>query len=655
MSKTSTPSAPRQDKRAAIGPVELEVIVGTIRSAELEIEAAVERTSRSPMIRDQHDYRVALFDAKGRKLTGRSYSALVEPVFEYFGADDIHPGDVFFWNDPYNSSGGIGHIPDLCTTVPIFYGERLIGFSQVFGHHDDVGGAVPGSMPVDATDMWQEGLVIPPVKLSDRGVLNEAVLKIVERNSRLSEHLRGDVDAEIGAAQLGAGRMIAMAERYGVDNLEAAFDAIIENCTRTIREELLPKIADGVYHWEDYIECDGVEAPKLHALRLTMTKTADKITLDFTGTDPEAKGPINWPIDYSDGKFFRKWVAPVLRSLAETPERAAEIDMNEGVLDIIDVKFPGKGTLVTPTFGKPTGLRFFILLRSLGVFAACLSKATGGRMPADHETIRIWGLHGGETNKNFYLFREVLGGGGPGRPWADGSDVVHIVPNSRNLPAEFSETRYPVLVEKLGLATDSGGVGYRRGGCGYDKRVRALADSKLLSNADRALLNTYGVNGGGPGEAYGITIRDGDGGEPTVAGMSDNVAIKAGSVVRIKTTGGGGWGDPLERETELVCADVRSGLVSEQAALEKYGVVLKKDGRLLIADASATANRRSELRQARGRLAMFDRGPYFAQIKRDTGINWPDGWSDPDDGCFAGDIDETNWQDEATAVRLRNA
>ena len=649
-----------QSARSAIGPVELEVIVGTIRSAELEIEAAVERTSRSPMIRDQHDYRVALFDAKGRKLTGRSYSALVEPVFEYFGEEDINPGDVFFWNDPYNSSGGIGHIPDLCTTVPIFHDERLIGFSQVFGHHDDVGGSVPGSLPVNATDMWAEGLVIPPVKLCDRGVLNEAILKIVERNSRLSEHLRGDVDAEIGAAQLGAGRIIAMAERYGVDNLEAAFGAIIENCTRTIREELLPKIADGVYHWEDYIECDGVEAPKLHALRLTMTKTADKITLDFTGTDPEAKGPINWPIDYSDGRFFRKWVGPVLRSLADTPERAAEIDMNEGVLDIIEVNFPGKGTLVTPTFGKPTGLRFFILLRSLGVFAACLSKATGGRMPADHETIRIWGLHGGKTQKDFYLFREVLGGGGPGRPWADGSDVVHIVPNSRNLPAEFSETRYPVLVEKLGLATDSGGAGFRRGGCGYDKIIRALADATLLSNADRALLNTYGVNGGGPGDAYGITVRHDDGSEQSVAGMSDNIEIEAGSVVNIKTTGGGGWGDPLQREAEMVCADVRAGLVSEAAALEDYGVVLVKDGHLLSADASATAKRRDEMREARGPLAMFDRGPYFDKIKRDTGINWPAGWSDPDEGCVATEMDQTkidekNWQDEATAVRLRNA
>ena len=159
----------RGGDKPALGPIELEVISGTIRTAELEIEAAVERTARSPMIRDQHDYRVALFDARGRKLTGRSYSAVVEPVFEYFDAGDIHPGDIFFWNDPYNSSGGIGHIPDLCTTLPIFHGDRLIGFSQVFGHHDDVGGATPGSLPAQATDMWTEGLVVPPIKIYDRG------------------------------------------------------------------------------------------------------------------------------------------------------------------------------------------------------------------------------------------------------------------------------------------------------------------------------------------------------------------------------------------------------------------------------------------------------------------------------------------------------
>ena len=449
---------PDRKAPAKLGPIELEVIHGTIRAAELEIEAAVERTARSPMIRDQHDYRVALFDAKGRKLTGRSYSAIVEPVFVYFG-DDIQPGDVFFWNDPYNSCGGIGHVPDLCTTVPIFHGDRLIGFSQVFGHHDDVGGSVPGSLPVHATDSWMEGVLVPPIKLYDKGKLNEAAFRIITRNSRLSEHLAGDMDAEIGAARLGSRRVVALAERYGVDTLEAAFEQILSNTAEIFRREILPKIKDGVYHFEDYIEADGVDAPRLHALRLTMTKTPEKIVLDFTGTDPEAKGPINWALDEVEGRYFRKWLAPTLRSLAATPERAAEIDSNEGVLEVIDVIFPGKGTLITPTFSKPTGMRFFLMLRSLGVFAACLSKATGGRMPGDHETIRIWGLTGGRTQEDFYLFREVLGGGSPGRPWADGSDVVHVVPNSKNLPAEFSETRYPILVEQLGLRA---GFGRRR-------------------------------------------------------------------------------------------------------------------------------------------------------------------------------------------------
>ena len=172
------PTAPDLPRRE-VDPIVLQIVEGTLNSIEAEIEYAIERTARSPMIREAHDYRVGLFDRYSRKLTGRSYSAIVEPVFEYFGVDDIHPGDVFFWNDPYNSSGGIGHVPDLCTTVPIFYGDRLIGFSQVFGHHDDVGGSVPGSLPVHATDSWMEGLLVPPIKLYERGKRNEAAFRII--------------------------------------------------------------------------------------------------------------------------------------------------------------------------------------------------------------------------------------------------------------------------------------------------------------------------------------------------------------------------------------------------------------------------------------------------------------------------------------------
>jgi N-methylhydantoinase B len=622
------------EKKVKLGPIELEVIHGTIRAAELEIEAAVERTARSPMIRDQHDYRVALFDARGRKLTGRSYSAIVEPVFEYFGEDNIFPGDVFFWNDPYNSCGGIGHVPDLCTTVPIFHQDRLIGFSQVFGHHDDIGGAVPGSLPVHATDSWMEGVLIPPIKLYERGVLNQAAFRIITRNSRLEDHLAGDLDAEIGACKLGSRRIVSLAERYGVETLEAAFEQILKNAAEIFRREILPKIKDGVYHYEDYIEADGVEHGKLHALRCTMTKTADKIVLDFNGTDPEAKGPINWSLDEMEGRYFRKWLAPVLRSLASSPERAAEIDSNEGVLEVIDVVFPQKGTLITPTAGKPTGMRFFLMLRSLGVFAACLSKATDGRMPADHETIRIWGLTGGNNREDFFLFREVLGGGGPGRPWADGSDVVHIVPNSRNLPAEFSETRYPILVEELALKTGSGGAGFRRGGFGYDKRIKALGECRLISNADRSVLGCYGVNGGKVGQSYQVSVIE-NGAETVYPGMSDTVVVKPGVSVRVVTTGGGGWGDPLAREADRVVYDLQCGLITEDDARDDYGVAVELKGRKWTHDEAATRALRDKLRTKRGTAPMFDRGETFRAMKEGGKIRYPQQWSDPDEGWTA--------------------
>ena len=469
-------------------------------------------------------------------------------------------------------------------------------------------------------------------------MLNQGAYNIVFRNSRLGEHLRGDVDAEIGAAKLGSRRVVALAERYGVDTLEAAFDAMIANCAETLRRELLPKIADGTYTWEDYVEFDGVERDHPpHAFRLTVTKTADRIHIDLNGTDPEAAGPINWPLDYADGKFLRKFMAPVLRSLADTPERAADIDINEGALEVIEVTFPPKGTLVTPTFGKPTGMRFFLFLRVLGAFAGVLAKATKGHIPADHETIRIWGMHGGKTADDFYLFREVLGGGAPGRPWADGSDVVHIVPNSRNLPVEFSETRFPIRVEHLGLARDSAGAGFRRGGFGYDKRIRSLLPSSLISNADRSELSCVGINGGRASAPYGVQVHRSDGNVESAPGMSDNVKVGAGEIVRLVTTGGGGWGDPLRREPEKVAYDVTCGLVSEAAAREDYGVVVVKSGHAYTADPEATAALRARMIAERGPLPLYDRGPRFAELLAAGEIRRPEGWDDPDAGWHAFD------------------
>jgi N-methylhydantoinase B len=614
----------------AISPIALEVIEGCVRSAELEIEAAVERTARSPMIRDQHDYRVALFDARGRKLTGRSYSATVEVILDRWSVEDMRPGDVFFFNDPYRSAGSIGHVPDLCTTVPIFYGEHVIGFAQVFGHHDDVGGMVPGSLPVHATSIFQEGLLVPPIKLYDAGIPNEAAFDIIARNSRLPEHLRGDIDAEIGACLVGSRRIMELAERYGVETLEAGFQGLLDKCAATIRSELLPKIADGTYAWEDYIEADGVDEPRLHAIRLTMTKTPDRLVLDFNGTDPQARGPINWAVCHGDGAYLRKWMAPILRNLADTPERAAEIDVNEGALDVIDVVFPPEGTLLNPRFPAPVGMRFFNMLRALGIFAGCLAKATGGRVPADQESIRIWGIHGEDRRTSrFFLFREVLGGGSGGRWYADGSDVVHIVPNSRNLPVEFSETRYPIIVDRLALRQDSGGAGTMRGGLGYHKRIRLLQEAALLSNADRSLAAPYGLAGGRAGGNYSVAVDRADGTRDEYPGLSDDIPVNEGDVIEVITTGGGGWGDPFARDAEQVRLDVVRGVVSDAAAREQYGVVLSDEWERHV-DTAATQERRASLGAKRGQVRMFDRGPYFEELRAAGRVARPAGWPDPD-------------------------
>jgi N-methylhydantoinase B len=598
--------------------VVLQIVQGTLASVEAEVEAAIERTARSPMIREARDFRAGIHDRHCRKLTGRSYSSLVQPVVRDFPLTTMRPGDVYFHNDVYESEGGIGHLPDLCVTVPVFdprQGDRVVAFVQAFGHHDDIGGSVPGSMPSHATSAHQEGLMVPPVKLHDAGRPNRDVIRILVRNSRLPDSLRGDLDSEVSACRLGAARLGALFHRYGAAQVEACFEAILARTTETFRRELLARIPDGTHVWEDYAEHDGVDPPRLHTQRITLTKTDDRLILDFAGTSPQAKGPINHAGDYADGVFLKKWLAPILRNLADTPERMAELDVNEGVVPLIELRFPPPGTLLTPVFPAPTNARTFVILRLLGILAGVLAKATRGRMPADQETIRYTGFHGSDPQGEFYLMREVLGGGSGGRHYADGSDVVHIVPDSKNLPVEFTETRFPLRVERLALATDSGGAGQRRGGLGYLKEFRTLADSYFLSVADRSILACWGLAGGRAGQPFRVTVDPGGPSERVLPGLVDDEPIPAGTLVRVETTGGGGWGDPLEREPSLVVLDVLQRKVSSRAAREDYGVVLVTgpDGGASL-DANATAALRSRLREARGRLPFFDRGPGYRRL-----------------------------------------
>ncbi len=600
-------------------PILLEIIEGTLASVEMEVETAIARTSRSPMIRDAHDFRAGIHDRKLRKLTGRSYSALVHPIARDFPLATMRPGDVFFHNDVYTSEGGIGHLPDLCVTVPVFHEGDVVAFVQAFGHHDDIGGAVPGSMPSHARSVFEEGLMVPPIKLWDAGVPNQAALRIMTRNSRMPDSLAADLDAECSACLMGSRRLAELFARYGRAAIEECFDALLANTTETFRREILAKIPEGSWSWEDYAEHDGVDEPRLHTQRITLTKEPDRIVLDFTGTSEQAKGPINHCGDYADGNFLKKWLAPILRNLADTPERMAELDVNEGVVPLIEMRFPPPGTLLTPIFPAPTNARTFVILRLLGVLAGVLAKAVDGRMPADQETIRYTGVYGDDVDGEPYLMREVLGGGSGGRYYADGEDTIHVVPDSRNLPTEFTESRFPFLVERLGLAVDSGGPGEFRGGLGYDKHIRMLKDASFMSIADRSILACWGVRGGRAGQPFSVVVDPGGPNERAVDALADGETVRAGEVIRIRTTGGGGWGDPLDRPVEAVLRDVRWGKVSVAGALGDYGVVVT-DG---AGDEGATASLREQLRDTRPVVQpFFDRGPGYARLS--GGSPYPD-------------------------------
>ncbi len=252
---------------------------------------------------------------------------------------------------------------------------------QAFGHHDDIGGAVPGSMPSHATSVFEEGLMVPPIRLWDGGVPNEAALKIMTRNSRMPDSLAADLDAECSACLMGARRLAELFDRYG--------GAAVESLLRRDRRQAPPRRSaarswprspTARYVWEDYAEHDGVDPPRLHAQRITLTKTRGRRLLCSTSPapSPQAKGPINHCGDYADGDFLKKWLAPILRNLAETPERTAELDVNEGVVPLIEMRFPPKGTLLTPVFPAPTNARTFVILRLLGVLAGVLAKAVDG-------------------------------------------------------------------------------------------------------------------------------------------------------------------------------------------------------------------------------------------------------------------------------------
>ncbi len=306
----------------SVSPILLEIVEGTMESSRKEMELQVERTACSTVIREQHDYRAAVFDRRGRGISAVSSAANVRPILKGF-TEEIQEGDIFIWDDPYKD-GGISHLPDLCITAPVFWESQVVAFIQVYGHTHDVGGMRPGSMVLDATDIFQEGFIIPPVKLYERGKLNSALYQTILNNTRYPEMLQGDLDAEIAACKIGIRRVSELVHRYGLEVVEECFDALLSRCAQTLKEEVLPQIPDGNYSFEDFIETSGMsskEGLEFVRMKVTLRKQEDHIVFDFTGTGEQLNVSINCP---ADAAYYVKYLSCILRLLAPN------IVMNDG-------------------------------------------------------------------------------------------------------------------------------------------------------------------------------------------------------------------------------------------------------------------------------------------------------------------------------------
>jgi len=587
-----------------VDPITLEIVGGTVESIRREMELQIERTARSVVIREGRDYRAGVFDRFGRNVSSASGAAHVDPILQHYDLSEIEDGDIFLWNDPYHSAGGITHLPDLCVTQPVLWRGQLVAYVQAFGHMSDVGGLAPGSVMIGATDIHQEGIRIPPVKLVSRGKLCEPLYRTIITNSRYPHDLQGDLDSELMSCRVGVARIRELFDRYGPETIDAGFEALLDRCARALREVALPKIPDGRYRFEDFVEVGGAVAQEKREfirLKVTMIKDKDRVTFDFTGTDAQSPAAINMA---GDERFYVKYVVSIFRNLVP------DTIFNAGATRVLSCILPKK-TVLSAEYPAASSCRAFTLFRLPELCLGALGRSLGGQAPGscDTRTSLVYATTNDEGER--IIARDVLGGGGGGRPNGDGQDALNGNVAGRSVPAEFLEAFYPVIVERDGLAPDSGGPGLHRGGLGCERLIHLKRDGTLGVRDDRLQLQPWGMAGGLAGAGTTCTLAAQAGRALSFKHKVDAMPVTGGVRLHVLTCGGGGWGDPLDRAPALVAEDVALGLASQKSALEDYGVVLDAAGGV---DNVATERRRAALRASRGPSALFHRGKRFQDL-----------------------------------------
>jgi N-methylhydantoinase B len=531
-----------------------------------EMAVTLVRTAFTHDVIEVHDMSTGLYDDRGYLIAQTWLGAVghvgVMPVFgktllKYFPPDTIRPGDVFVCNDPWLANG---QTADLFITTPAFRDGRLLGFSITSVHHMDVGGRKGCGV---SEEVFEEGLILPPLRLYREGKPNEDLFAILRRNVRFSEKVIGDIRAQVAAGWVGVARLEALARDFGLPSLRGMTDEIVARTEAGIRAGIAG-LPDGVYRRELSMEVGGIDTPL--TIALTVTIRGDELRADLGGTSPQVRRPINCPVNYT-----RAYVAVPVKMACDP-----SLPNNEGTYRPIHVTAP-EGCLVNPTYPAATFWRLSSGMLVAELMFRVLSEIVPDRVPADTGAVPTWQFYVAGVRRDgqpFALHQHAFGGMG-GRPGKDGLASVSFPYNVRDVSVEWSEAETPLLIERRELIPDSGGAGRWRGGQGEEIVLGAFPGDGvdpdkpivLSGAAGRMRWPPQGLFGGRPGSKGRIEVN----GTPIPPTSSPEVAFRASDIVRLALPGGGGYGDPRQRERALIESDLRNGYITLEAARRDYG------------------------------------------------------------------------------------
>ena len=600
------------DVNAKPDPITLDIVENALRNARSEMDAVLFRTAMSPGIREQHDAFPMISNQEGRMVVGQFGSFIYGFTQGYDG--EIEEGDIFLTNDPYSCRGAISHLNDWLTLMPIFRSGRLIAWAAMFGHMTDIGGKVPGSLPTDAAQIFEEGIQVPPVKIYRRGKLNKEILDLVLHNCRLPEWNRSDFNAIIAALRLAERRVFEICDRFGEDQFVAAMAEMLDRNKRAMSAIIQMVIPEKKQYFEDYIDDDGLGMGP-YKIACSMWRNGDHVTFDFTGTDPQSISSVNFLLNE---EMFKMFLGAFFINIFDP-----QILFNDGFYDLISVTIP-EGTILKPKRPAALSCRTHLLGRIFDIMGGLLGQGSPEALNAAGFSDSPHFMYSGYSRAGeWYQLYQIGFGGIPGRPVGDGPDGHSLWPAFTNVPNEFLEAYFPLRIVTYETIPDSGGAGLHRGGNGLSMGYMFLEPGQISIHDDRWLTHPWGVNGGLPGQRSNKIMVRADGTREIMESKCDRISVNPGDVLYFNTWGGGGWGDPLKRPAEKVARDVARGLVTADGA-RRYGVVLRADDTL---DDAATTALRDQMARSRGEVTLFNFGGTIeelkARCKRETGLEPP--------------------------------